>query len=134
MAKSAALFETVVVCVAELLPAMLSLGEVTVAVFESVPVVPGALTTMSKLADAPAASDALVHVTVDVPEQLHPVPVAETNVVPLGIESLTLTDVAGTELELLVTVTVYVTFPLTATGSGESVFVIERSATWTEVD
>jgi hypothetical protein len=75
-----------------------------------------------------------VHVTVDVPEQLQPVPLAETKVVALGIGSETETDVAGTELELLVTVMVYVTFPLTATGSGESVFVIERSATWTEVD
>src|SRR5438105_2603525 len=134
MARSAALFETVVVAVSELLPVTLSLGEETVAVFVIVPVVLGAFTTRSKLADAPAARDARVHVTVDVPEQLQPVPLAETNVVPLGIVSDTVTDVAGTALELLVTVMVYVTFPLIATGSGESVFVIERSATWTEVD
>ena len=88
MARSAALFETVVVAVSELLPVTLSLGEETVAVFVIVPVVLGAFTTRSKLADAPAARDARVHVTVDVPEQLQPVPLAETNVVPLGIDKL----------------------------------------------
>jgi hypothetical protein len=108
---------------------MLSLGEVTDAVFERVAAVPGALTTMSKLADAPAASDARVHVTVDVPEQLHPAPLAETKVVPPGIVSLTLSDVAGTVLELFVTLIVYVRFAFVWTGSGASVFVIERSAT-----
>src|SRR5438067_6570978 len=94
---------TVVVAVAELLVVMLSLGEETVAVLLIVPVVPGAFTTRSKLADAPAARDVRVHVTVDVPEQLHPVPLAETNVVPVGIVSDTETDVAGTVFELFVT-------------------------------
>ena len=120
---------TVVVAVAELLPAMLSLGEVTEAVFERVAAVPGALTTMSKLAEAPIASDGRVHVTVDVPEQVHPVPLAETKVVATGIVSVTLSDVAATVLELLVTFIVYVRFAFVWTGSGESVLVIERSAT-----
>ena len=120
---------TVVVAVAELLPVMLSLGEITDAVFERVAAVPGALTTMSKLAEVPAASDGRVHVTVDVPEQVHPVPLAETKVVATGIVSVTLSDVAATVLELFVTLIVYVRFAFVWTGSGESVFVIERSAT-----
>jgi hypothetical protein len=48
--------------------------------------------------------------------------------------SETLTDDAATVDELFVTVIVYVRVPLMATGSGESVLVIERSATWTLVD
>jgi hypothetical protein len=108
---------------------MLSLGELTDAVFESVAAVPGALTTMSKLAEVPAASDGRVHVTVDVPEHVQPLPLAEMKVVAPGIVSVTLSDVAGTVAELLVTLIVYVRLPFVWTGSGESVFVIERSAT-----
>src|SRR5687767_15295446 len=47
--------------------------------------------------------------------------------------SETLTSVAATVDELFVTLIVYVSVPLTTTGSGESVFVIDRSATWTAV-
>lgn len=97
---------TVVVAVAELFPVMLSLGDVTVAVFVNVPGVGGAVTTIVKAAAAPAAMDPRVHVTVSVPLQVHPDPLAETNVVPSGMVSVTLTDVAATVAELLLTVMV----------------------------
>jgi hypothetical protein len=90
--------------------------------------VPGAVTVIVIDADAPGASVARVHVTVVVPEQLQPVPVAETRLVPAGSGSETLTEFAVTVDELFVTVTVYVRVPFVWTGSGESVFVIERSA------
>ncbi len=48
---------TVVVAVAELFAVMLSLGDVTVAVFDSVPGTAGAVTTIVKVAVAPAAID-----------------------------------------------------------------------------
>jgi hypothetical protein len=120
---------TVVVAVAELFAVLLSLGEVTVAVLDSDVGLPGAVTTRSKLAEAPAARAARVQVTGDDALQVQPVPLAETNVVPAGIVSETLTVVAATVAELFVTVIVYVSVPLMATGSGLSVFVIERSAT-----
>ena len=49
------LVATVVVAVAELFAVMLSLGDVTVAVFDSVPGTAGAVTTIVKVAVAPAA-------------------------------------------------------------------------------
>jgi hypothetical protein len=87
---------TVVVAVAELLPATLSLGEVTVAVLVRVVGVAGAVTTMSKLAELAAASDGRVQVTGDAALHVQPVPLAETKVVPTGIVSETLTLFAPT--------------------------------------
>jgi hypothetical protein len=60
-------------------------------------------------------------------EQFHPVPVAETNDVPAGSVSVTVAwhAVAGPALD---TVTVYVSVPPGATGSGESSFVSDRFA------
>ena len=97
---------TVVVAVAVLLPGVLSLGELTVAVLLMVPAVGGAVTTivMGGAAEFPVI-DGRVHVTVAVPEQAQPVPLAETKVVPAGIVSATEIDVAA-GVELLVTVTV----------------------------
>jgi hypothetical protein len=97
---------TVVVAVAELFPATLSLGDVTVAVLLRVVADPGAVTTRSKLAELLAARDGRVHVTGDDALQVQPVPLAETNVVPAGIVSETLRDVAATVAELFVTVIV----------------------------
>src|SRR5205807_1437286 len=98
---------TVVVAVAELLPAVLSFGELTVAVLEIVCAVEGAVTTIAILeAVVLGAIEARVQVTVDVPEQAQPVPVAETKVVPAGSGSETLTEVAVIVEELLVTLTV----------------------------
>lgn len=48
----------------------------------------------------------IVHVTVVVPVQVHPVPLAETKVVPAGRGSETETEVAATVALLLVTVKV----------------------------
>ena len=94
---------TVVLAVAELLAALLSLGEVTVAVLLIVPAVDGAVTTivMGGAAEFPVI-DGRVHVTVVVPEQAQPVPLAEPKVVPTGIVSVTEIDVAA-GVELLVT-------------------------------
>jgi hypothetical protein len=94
----------VVIADAVLLPGVLSLGELTVAVLVIVPGLEGAVTTMVMLgAVVLGAIEALVQVTVVVPEQLHPVPVAETKVVSAGRGSLTLTEVAVTVEELFVT-------------------------------
>ena len=99
-------FATVVVAVAELFPVMLSLGDVTVAVFVKVVGIGGAVTTIAKLAEAAAASEARVQVTVVVPAHSQPLPLAETNVVPTGSVSETLREVAATVAELFVTLIV----------------------------
>ena len=62
----------------------------------------GAVTTRSKLAELPAAMDGRVHVTGEDELHVQPVPLAETNVVPAGIVSETLTNVAATVAELFV--------------------------------
>jgi hypothetical protein len=94
----------VVVAVAVLLTGVLSLGDETVAVLLIVPGVDGAVTWMLMVgAVVLAAIDARVHVTVVEPEHDQPVPAAETRVEPAGSGSETLTFVAGTVAELLVT-------------------------------
>src|SRR5688572_29723205 len=104
--ERSAAFATVVVAVAELFAALLSLGDVTVAVFVSVAGTAGAVTTIVKISIALAAIEARVQVTVSVPVQAQPAPLAETNVVPTGIVSETLTAVAATVAELFVTLIV----------------------------
>jgi hypothetical protein len=102
------------VAVAELLPGVLSLGDDTVAVFEIVPWLEGAVTGIVIVgAVVLGAIDARVHVTVVIPEtvaslQLQSVPEAEPDVyvVPEGSGSETLTDVAVTVDELFVTLIV----------------------------
>src|SRR5262245_11140231 len=69
-----------------------------------------------------------LHVTVpDELLQFQLVPVALTKVTPAGSVSTTLTADASSGPALLTPI-VYVNVPTVATGSGESVFVIERSA------
>jgi hypothetical protein len=97
---------TVVVAVALLFPVVVSLGDDTVAVLVRVCGVLGAVTVIVIAAVAPAASVARVHVTVAVPEQLQPVPFAETNVVVGGRVSETLTEFASVTALLFVTLTV----------------------------
>ena len=86
---------TVVAWVAELLPAVLSLGELTVAVLEIVCAVEGAVTTIvmaGALVLGARFPPVRLHVTV--PEtllQVQFVPVALANVVPAGSVSTTLT-------------------------------------------
>ena len=101
----------------------------TLAVSLSVVGAAGAVTTIEIAGAAPVASVGSVHVTVP-PACVHvqPVPVALTNVVPVGIVSVTVSWVAVIA-EVLVTVAVYVSVAPVATGSGESVSAIERSAT-----
>ena len=94
---------TVVVAVAELFAALLSLGDETVAVLLIVPAVDGAVTTIVKLALVFFTRVARVQVTVVVPEHAHPVPLAETNVVPAGSVSTTLTEVASMVVDGFVT-------------------------------
>ena len=78
-------FRTVVNAVAELFPGVLSFGDVTVAVFEIVPAVLGAVTTIVMAgAVVLGAMEARVQFTVVVPEQAQPVPADETKVVPAG--------------------------------------------------
>jgi hypothetical protein len=97
---------TVVACVAELFAVLLSFGDVTVAVFDKVVAVAGAVTTRLNDAEAPAASAGRVHVTGEDALHVQPVPLAETKVVPAGMVSATLRLVAGTAEELFVTVIV----------------------------
>ena len=59
--------------------------------------------------------------------QLRCVGIAETKLTPLGRSSVTTTPVAASG-PALATLIVYVSAPPAATGSGESVFVSERSA------
>jgi hypothetical protein len=86
----------------------LSFGELTVAVFEIVPAVAGAV-TLIVIAGAVVlgAIEARVQVTVpDTFAQLQPVPDAETKLVPAGSGSETLTELAVIVAELFVTLTV----------------------------
>ena len=97
---------TVVLAVAELFAALLSLGELTVAVLLIVPAVDGAVTTivMDGAVEFPVI-EGRVHVTVVVPEQAQPGPLAEPKIVTAGIVSVTeIDDAAG--VELLVTLIV----------------------------
>jgi hypothetical protein len=118
---------TVVVAVALLFAVLGSeVVELTVAVFESGAAAVG-VTTIVTVAEAPEASVPRLHVTVAVPEQEPTDGVADTKVTPAGSVSLTLTAAAALG-PALAAVSVYVRFVPTVTGSGESVFVIERSA------
>ena len=120
---------TVVVAVAELFAVLLSLGDETVAVLLSVVAIAGAVTTIVIVALVFGARVAMLQLVELVPVQVQPVAVRETNVVPAGMVSVTTTLAAATVVDGFVTVIVYVSVPLTLTGSGLSVFVIERSAT-----
>jgi hypothetical protein len=97
---------TDVKAVAVLFPAVLSLGDVTVAVFERVCAALGAVTTIVIVALVFAASVAMLQLVVVVPEHVHPVAVLETKVVLAGIVSVTTTFAAGIVAELFVTVIV----------------------------
>ena len=66
----------------------------TVTEFVAVPAVPGAVIEMVIAGAAPVGSEARVHVTVDVPLQDQPEPLADTKPAPAGSESETDTDVA----------------------------------------
>ena len=68
----------------------------TVAVFVSTPGFAGAVTTSVIVAEPPATSDPIVHVTVDVPEHEPCVGVADWNVVPDGRTSVTTVFAAST--------------------------------------
>ena len=87
------------------------------------------MTTIVIVAIELAARLAMLQLVVLVPEQVQPDAVLETNVVPAGIVSVTTTLVAAMVVDGFVTVIVYVSVPPIDTGSGLSVFVIERSAT-----
>src|SRR5688572_11402724 len=88
---------------------------------------------MLTVALAPGARLPRLQVTVPPPSPLAggvQVPwlgVADVNVTPAGRLSVTTTP-AAVDGPALVTVTVYVSVPFASTGSGESVFVTERSA------
>ena len=97
---------TDVKAVTVLFPAVLSLGDVTVAVFERVCAALGAVTTIVIVALVFAASVAMLQLVVVVPEHVHPVAVLETKVVLAGIVSVTTTFAAGIVAELFVTVIV----------------------------
>ena len=128
---------TVVVAVALLLPVLESaVVELTVAVLEIV--LPSAVsgltwTTMVKVAVAPLASEAVVQFTVPVEPtagvvHVQPAGVAiDWNVVCDGNGSFMVT-VAAAFGPALLTVIVYVNVAPGATGSGEAVLVMERSA------
>jgi hypothetical protein len=122
---------TVVAAVAVLFAGVLSLGEDTVAEFVIDPGVLGAVTTIVMFGAAPGARLPPVRLQVTVPDTLLQVQferaVALTKVVPAGIVSTTLTADASSG-PAFDTPMVYVNVPLMNTGSGESVFVIDRSA------
>jgi len=71
------------------------LDDVTDAVLDSGPAAEGRVSTSEMVAVAPLAIVPRVHVTVDVPLHEPCVGVAETNVVPEGMMSVTLTPPAG---------------------------------------
>ena len=75
----------------------------------------------------PRTGSGYVQVTVIVPAQVQPVPVAETRLAPAGIRSVTVTD-AASDGPALDTFSVYVTGRPAQTGSGASACVMERSA------
>src|SRR5215213_7983506 len=117
---------TVVVALAWLL---VLLGSAVVEEIEALLVVDAAavvptlatIVTVASLA-APALRVPIAQVTVDVPEHVPLVELAETTVRPVGNVSETDTPAAGLG-PLLWAVIVYLTLPPTDTGSGESVFV-----------
>src|SRR5205823_2271766 len=93
-----------------------------------VPPVAGAVHVIVIDGAAPSPSAAVVQVTTWLATpHVQPVPVAETNVVPAGRVSVTVT-VAASLGPAFATSTVYVSVPPAATGSGASVTAIERSA------
>src|SRR4051794_17081760 len=97
---------TAVDAVAVLFARVLSLGDVTVAVFDSVCGVPGAVTTMEIAALVFAARVAMLQLVVVVPVHVQPGAVLDTNTVLAGIVSVTTTFTAGIVAESLVAVTV----------------------------
>jgi hypothetical protein len=133
-ARSACFF-TFVVAVAELFPELKSIvADVTLAVLLIIMPSPAmTLTTSVKLAVAPIPNVEVVQLMAPFPPtvgvtHVHPAgDASETNVVPDGTTSVTVTTVAASG-PALATCMRYVRFPPGATGSGESVFVIERSA------
>jgi hypothetical protein len=122
---------TVVVAVALLLFEVGSeVAAETVAVFLRVPLVEG-LTTMSTPAVAPPGKIPRLQISVVVPEHDPTLGVADTSVAPAGRVSVTVTPLVvegPDEVPLLVTVKWYARVCPSRTGSGESVFVIDRSA------
>ena len=83
------------------------------------------------MAPAPFASVPRSHVTVAVPLHEPTVVLDETNVAPDGSTSVTVTPAAASG-PWFATASVHVNGDPTVTGSGESVFAIERSASsWT---
>jgi hypothetical protein len=122
---------TVVVAVARLLFGFGSaVAAETVAVFLRVPLVAG-LTTMSTPAVAPPGKIPRLQVRVIVPEHDPTLDVAETSVAPAGSVSVTVTPLVvdgPDDVPLLVMVKWYVRVCPCRTGSGESLFVIDRSA------
>lgn len=106
------------------------MGDDTVALLVIDPGDAGAVTTIVIVGAGPGGRLPPVLLQVTVPDTLlhvQFVPVALTNVVPAGSVSTTLTADASLGPALL-TLIVYVSVPPVATGSGESVFVIDRSA------
>ena len=75
----------------------------TVAVFEIEPPASGAITTSVIVVEAPLLSVAMEHVTVDVPLQV-PGGDEDTNVLPAGKTSVTVTEVAVAGPALLTTI------------------------------
>ena len=105
---------------------------VTLAVFAIVPPTTGAVTTSATVIELPEASAPAEHVTVAVPVQVPCDGVADTNVVPAGSTSATVTPVAPLG-PLFVTVIVYAMFAPPATAAAAAVFVIARAAVATPV-
>ncbi len=99
----------------------------------AVPAAEGALTAMVIAGAAPTASVARVHVTVAVPLQLQPGPVAETRDAPVGSVSETATD-AAVEGPPLATFSVYVMGLPAQISAGPPDCAIERSARAKTVD
>ena len=98
----------------------------TFAVLLSVPADPG-VTTIFTVAPAPFASVPRLHVTVAVPLHEPTVVLDETNVTPDGSTSVTVTPAAASG-PWFATASVHVNGDPTVTGSGESDFAIDRSA------
>jgi hypothetical protein len=98
----------------------------TVALLLSVPAAVGVI-MMVTVAVPPFAIFPILQFTIVVPVHVPWLAVDETNVTPVGTVSVivTLLTLLG---PLFVTVTVYVRFCPTSTGSGESVFVMDRLA------
>jgi len=100
--------------------------EDTVAVFDTGPGVDGRVTTSEIVAEPPLLIVPREHVTVVVPLQLPWLGVAETNVVPAGMTSVTVTPPAGAGPALLTPIE-YVTGRPVPFGGGDALLVIDRS-------